>query len=38
MKMAARTFTYKATGPDKGAGGKYVLSGPGQKVEVPKGA
>ena len=36
--MAARTFTYKATGPDKGAGGKYVLSGPGQKVEVPKGA
>lgn len=26
------------TGPDKGAGGKYIISGPGQKVDVPKGA
>ena len=26
------------TGPDKGAGGKYVLVGPGQKAEVPQGA
>ena len=26
------------TGPDKGKGGKYIISGPGQKVDVPEGA